>query len=177
MTQLVLTAIGDDRAGLVSALADAVASEGGNWLESQMARLGGKFAGVVLVEAPEARVDGLVAAVQALSAGHLLDVTVTRAEASPPVTGTRLALHLLGHDSPGIVRELSTVLADQGVTIDELSTGTLHAPMGDGILFEADALIRLPEGLHVDDLRAALEGIATELMVDLDLSPEPAPLS
>ena len=177
MTQVVLTAIGDDRAGLVSALADAVASEGGNWLESQMARLGGKFAGVVLVDVPEDRFDGLTAALEALSTGHVLDVTVTRADATPTPSGTRLALHLLGHDSPGIVREFSTVLAQAGVTIDELSTGTLHAPMGDGILFEADAIVRLPEGVGIDDLQAALESIATELMVDLEVSPEPAPFS
>ncbi|HSN43699.1 MAG TPA: ACT domain-containing protein, partial [Propionibacteriaceae bacterium] len=94
MTQVVLTAIGDDRAGLVSALADAVASEGGNWLESQMARLGGKFAGVVLVDVPEDRFDGLTAALEALSTGHVLDVTVTRADATPTPSGTRLALHL-----------------------------------------------------------------------------------
>ncbi|PZO58332.1 MAG: transcriptional regulator, partial [Pseudoxanthomonas suwonensis] len=34
MTQLVLTAIGDDREGLVSALAEQVDLHGGNWLES-----------------------------------------------------------------------------------------------------------------------------------------------
>lgn len=50
MAKLVLTAIGDDRAGLVSALSDAVAERGGNWLESQLARLAGKFAGIALVE-------------------------------------------------------------------------------------------------------------------------------
>ncbi len=171
MTQLVLTAIGDDRAGLVSALAGAVASEGGNWLESQMARLGGKFAGIVLVEAPQDRLDSLVAAVQALSAEHLLDVAVTLAEGAPAAApGTRMALHLLGHDSPGIVREVSGVLAGKGVTIDELSTYTMHAPMGDGVLFEADAIVRLPDELGTEELRAALEGIASELMVDLDLT-------
>jgi len=170
MTQLVLTAIGDDRPGLVSALARAVANEGGNWLESQMGRLGGKFAGIVLVDAPEDRLDSLVAGVQALSAEHLLDVSVTRADGTPIVSGTRLALHLLGHDSPGIVREVSSVLASKGVTIDELSTCTMHAPMGDGVLFEADAVVRLPETLSANELQAALESIAAELMVDLDLS-------
>ena len=36
---LVLTIIGDDRPGIVSALADTVATHGGNWERSQLARL------------------------------------------------------------------------------------------------------------------------------------------
>ncbi len=54
MTPLVLTLIGDDRAGLVSAVAGAVSEHGGNWDRSQMAELAGKFAGIVLVTIPPA---------------------------------------------------------------------------------------------------------------------------
>ena len=49
MATLVLTLIGDDRAGLVNAVAEVVARHGGNWERSQMAELAGKFAGIVLV--------------------------------------------------------------------------------------------------------------------------------
>ena len=49
MATLVLTVIGDDRAGLVNALADVVTAHGGNWERSQLAELAGKFAGIVLV--------------------------------------------------------------------------------------------------------------------------------
>ena len=42
---LVMTVLGNDRPGLVRSLADTVASHGGNWLESRMARLAGQFPG------------------------------------------------------------------------------------------------------------------------------------
>lgn len=170
MAKLVLTAIGSDRAGLVSALSGVVADLGGNWLESQMARLAGKFAGIALVDLPSGNVGDLVAAVQGLRHEGLLDVTVTPVEDETPApSGTTHVLHLIGHDRPGILFQVSDVLASQKVTIDELHTLTSEAPMAGGLLFEANAVIRTPVGLSADDLRAALETIADELMVDLDL--------
>ena len=52
-TPLVLTFVGDDRPGLVNAISEKVAACGATWLESRSARLAGKFAGVLLVSAPD----------------------------------------------------------------------------------------------------------------------------
>ena len=52
----VLTLIGPDSPGLVERLAEAVADAGGNWVESEMSRLAGQFAGILRVQLPgEAR--------------------------------------------------------------------------------------------------------------------------
>ncbi|MCC2101432.1 MAG: amino acid-binding protein, partial [Hyphomicrobiales bacterium] len=59
MTPMVLTLIGDDKPGLVNAASAAVAAHGGTWLESRLARLAGKFAGIVLIAAPEDRAEAL----------------------------------------------------------------------------------------------------------------------
>ncbi len=164
MAKLVLTAIGDDRRGLVSALSGAVADHGGNWIEGQMARLAGKFAGIVLVDIPDAAREAFTDAV-----GHLgvLDVTVTPADADERPTGEVLHVEITGNDRPGIVREVSSALAALGVSIEAMNTLTYDAPMGDGKLFGTDALLVLPEGVTPDAVRAALEGITAELMVDV----------
>ena len=47
--QYVLTIIGNDKSGLVDSLAKVVKEYDGNWLESRMANLAGKFSGIVLV--------------------------------------------------------------------------------------------------------------------------------
>lgn len=169
MAQLVLTAIGDDRAGLVTAMSDVVAAHGGNWERSQMAELAGKFAGIVLVTVPEDRVDELVVALAGLKEQGLLDV-----RADPAGTGASddlptVVLDLVGTDRAGIVRDVSRALASSGVSIDELSTTTRDAPMAGGTLFEAHATLHLPPGVSLDDVRRALEAVADELMVDLDL--------
>jgi glycine cleavage system regulatory protein len=54
-TFLVLTVIGDDRPGLVGELSAAIAAHQGNWLESSMSHLAGKFAGIVRVACPSHR--------------------------------------------------------------------------------------------------------------------------
>ena len=48
-TYLVLTAIGDDRPGLVESLSQVITENSGNWLESSMSQLAGKFAGILRV--------------------------------------------------------------------------------------------------------------------------------
>ena len=66
MTTLVLTVIGDDRSGLVSMLSGVIAQHGGSWERSQMARLAGKFAGIVMVSVPDDRADALIDALEPL---------------------------------------------------------------------------------------------------------------
>ena len=52
METLVLTVIGDDRPGLVSALSACLSGHEAVWQRSQMSRLAGKFAGIVEVVVP-----------------------------------------------------------------------------------------------------------------------------
>lgn len=169
MASLVVTVIGDDRAGLVNALADVIAEHGGNWERSQMAELAGKFAGIVLVTVPDRLSSDLVEALWPLEEQGILDVSVQVGEAQP-FDGVRVDLTLVGADRPGIVREISHVLAGHGVSIDQLSTSTREAPMSGGMLFEASAVLELPAGTDLAAVQAALEALANELMVDIDLS-------
>lgn len=166
MATLVLTVIGDDRAGLVNALADVVADHGGNWERSQMAELAGKFAGVVVVSIPDGRADELVDALEPLHG--MLDVIVQPGLGEQPAS-QRLVLELMGTDRPGIVREITQVLAAHDVSIDQLTTSTREAPMAGGVLFEAHAVLELPADESRQTLRVALESVANELMVDIDL--------
>ena len=173
VASLVLTVIGDDRPGLVSAVSRQVEERGGSWQRSQMARLSGKFAGIALVEVPETAI-----AVLEQSLGELagLDVRVERIEhAEPERDVVPLHLHLLGQDRAGIVAEVSAALAARGVGIDDLATDVREAPMAGGTLFEVDARLSIPQDADLADVRADLERLADELMVDLDLGPAPTP--
>ncbi len=166
MATLVLTVIGDDRAGLVNALADVVTEHGGNWERSQMAELAGKFAGVVVVTVADDRADELIASLEPLHG--MLDVMV-QSGIPEPHGSKRLVLELMGTDRPGIVREISQVLAAHDVSIEELTTSTREAPMAGGVLFEANAVLEVPLGTTRDTLRTALEAVANELMVEIEL--------
>src|SRR5436190_5306988 len=116
MASIILTVIGDDRPGLVSALSAPISAHGASWERSQMSRLAGKFAGIVLVAAPSARLDALVADLRALDAQGL-HVTVERTDRPEERESQRLQLDLLGADHPGIVAEISASLAARRVSI------------------------------------------------------------
>ncbi len=171
MTTLVLTVIGDDRAGLVEALAAVVTRHGGNWKRSSMARLGTKFAGIVEVSVSDAGVDGLIDELGPLEAQGLFDITVERVtEAASVTTHARWQLRLVGQDRPGIVHEIAQALARNGASIEELQTSTSSAPMSAETLFEASAVLVATTAADRGALAADLEALANELMVDLELT-------
>ncbi|MDO8931775.1 MAG: ACT domain-containing protein [Rhodocyclaceae bacterium] len=165
-TYLILTVIGDDRPGLVGELAAAISAHQGNWLESSMSHLAGKFAGIVKVSAPAESVAALKAALAGLSG---LKVTAESSAATAPAGGRRLKLALVGHDRIGIVREVSQVLARHAVNVEDLTTYTSSAPMSAETLFHANAELLAGPELDARALATELERISDDLMVDITL--------
>ena len=165
-TDLVLTVIGDDRPGLVEKLAAAISSQGGNWLESSLSQLAGKFAGIVRVQCEAALVPAMQSVLSALD-----DLRITVETATPRASSTQrtLQLSLVGHDRPGIVREVSQVLAHHAVNVESLNTWTSSAPMSGDMLFHADADLTAAPGLDAAALTTELEAISAEFVVDITL--------
>jgi glycine cleavage system regulatory protein len=165
-TFLVLTVIGDDRPGLVGELSAAIAAHQGNWLESSMSRLAGKFAGIVRVAVPAAQAGALQAALGQLAA---LKVMAEASAEKSVAAGRRLKLALVGHDRIGIVREVSQVLAKHAVNVEKLETHTASAPMSAETLFHAQAELAATASLDARALKAELERLSDDLMVDITL--------
>ncbi len=163
-TKIILSVIGSDRPGLTGALADAVLAAGGNWLDSHLSRLGGKYVGSVLVEIPADGLAQLRAAIAQIDDIGLTVEIVAAGDAEP--AGELLSLSIVGQDRPGIVREVTTALAALHVNIERLQSTTEATAWSGGQLFKADLLLRLPPGVIRAAVQAALEGISGEIMVD-----------
>ncbi len=168
-TSLILTVLGADRPGLVESIARVVADHGANWVESRMAHLAGHFAGILRVEVDAAQAELLAAALRALGDAGL--ESIVHPDATPAALGRQPLVHLdlVGQDRPGIVREISRVLVSHGVNVEELQTECVAAAESGVPLFRAFAKLRLPAGVSEAALRSALEAVAGDLMVDLDL--------
>ncbi len=170
MTSLVLTVIGPDKPGLVEILSQTIARHNGNWLESGMSRLGGKFAGILIISVPTESADAIEKDLIALQ-GKGLKVTTERNEDATTVPGRNpIALELVGHDKPGIVREIAQALAARHINVESLDTELTSGSMSGEQLFKAQASLQAPEGLDIDELQQALEAIASDLMVDITLN-------
>ncbi len=167
LTTLVLTLIGRDQPGLVRNVASVIAAQGGNWLESRLCRLGGEFAGIVRVEVDAAQAAELTTALQEVAG---LRVTVHGEDgAASAVPAATAALDLVGSDRPGILREVSAVLAAHGLNVEDLATERVEAPMGGGKLFQLRAVVSVPAGVELARVRGDLEKLAADLMVELKL--------
>jgi glycine cleavage system regulatory protein len=173
---LVLTVIGSDRPGLVELVARIIASHGGNWLESRMSRLGGEFAGIIRVEIPAAAESALSQDLGALISQGLT-VVCRSGGIEPPAARRFAALDLVGHDRPGIVRDISQALARAGANVEDLTTSCESAPMSGEPLFKAAIKISLPDTCDASGIRRELEQIAANLLVDISLEPLNSPAS
>ena len=167
MTSLIVTLVGPDRPGMVSALSDAATAHGANWTDSLMANFAGQFAGIVQLDVPGNQCDALLAALRALESPGLHISVARAAGAAPTAPARRLTLDLLGHDRPGIIHSISSQLAAHGVSIDTLTTHIASGAMSGEQMFQMKAQLTVPLALDVDTLQEALEGLANELMVDI----------
>lgn len=169
--KVILTVVGSDRPGLTRAIADAVYAAGGNWLESHLSRLGGKYVGSVLVELSAERLGELQAAARAIDAVGL-HVDIVPAAGEGERNGQSLGIEIVGQDRPGIVREVTTVLAGLEVNIEDFTTAIEDSAWSGAPLFRARAKLLIPAKLSTDQVREALERISGEIMVDFSVSGE-----
>ena len=168
-TYLVLTIIADDKQGLVETLAKVIADHKGNWLESSMSQLAGKFAGILRVCVATDHAQMLVDALNNLSAE--LKLVVEQVETTEQAEGPRtVELVLVGNDRSGIIREISHALAVLSVNVEKLSTHCEPAPMSGDVLFRAKAVLRIPTEMSLEDLQGELELLADDLIVELEYS-------
>jgi glycine cleavage system regulatory protein len=173
MATLILSVIGSDRPGLTQALAAAVLSAGGNWLESHLSRLGGLYVGSVLVELEADGVEALRSAVQAVDAQGL-EVRIAPAVEAPGAGGDEVLFSLVGQDRPGIVHQVTAVFSGLHVNIEAFETRISPEPYSGAPLFHLEARLRLPPALTAEEVQAALEAISGEIMVDISLAPAKA---
>lgn len=165
---VVLTVVARDRPGIVRAVAAAIADEGGNWVDSSLARLGGEFAGIVRVDVDRRRMSALESRLQAL-AGDGIQIGL-RATGQPVPDGRPVQLTVTSVDQPGIVFEISEVLAGLGVSIETFKSHVEPGSMTGAPLFLAHARLRVPAGLALERVEEALAGLAGDLLADLDLA-------
>lgn len=160
-----LTVSGEDQIGLVESLAVTIESMGGNWLQSRLCRLEGQFAGIVTV-AFEREPEDLPETVKTLQCSW------------KPMSGERVGaahseqatISILAADRPGIVKQISHVLASGGANVEEVESRVVSAPFSGEQMFEALYRISINSGVDREGLRRGLESLAEELMCELQYS-------
>ena len=168
LTSLVITVIGPDRPGIVSAVSDKAVEFGANWTDSLMANFAGQFAGIVQLQVPAQQCDALMAALRSLESPGMR-IAVAKGGEAESKGARRLKLDLVGNDRPGIIHSISSQLARHGISIEKLKTEVVSGAWSGEQMFQMDARLLVPADLDTDELRSGLESLANELMVDISI--------
>lgn len=166
---IVISVLGHDSPGLVKSLSKIIVAHEGEWIESRMASLAGKFAGILRIDLPTAQVRGFQ---MALQNAEDLGLSVIFEETSPFRPAPRenqFEIELIGQDQPGIVHKISSALAQMNANVDELQTEVIEASMSGESLFKANIKLHIASDVKSSEIRALLEDLANELIVDIEL--------
>lgn len=166
-TSIVLTILADDQTGIIQTVSSVLHKHGGSWTQSSMSSLAGQFAGILLASVPTAN---SLACQQELLGLRSRGLQVIAHICEPPTATAETrecVLDLVGNDRPGIVHEITSVLARHNVNVRALETVVEAASMAGGELFRARAELLVPVSTDIDLLESELEDLANDLMVDI----------
>ena len=167
MKNIIISAIGSDRPGIVSELSGVITSHGGNVEESRMSRLGSDFAIIMLVTVALDWEESLEVALKSIT-----ELTITTKPTKLPQVsdGRQFRIDLSGADNEGIVKVLSKYLAEKSINILEMETHTSQAPVSGTPLFNLSAFVSIPNDVEEKLIQADLSQIAQDLGVEIQLS-------
>lgn len=167
MSNFAVTALGIDHPGIVAAVADALSELGCNLEDSSMTILRGNFAIVLILAATQGvgpeQIEAALSPV-AVSQGLVLDVRPAPADVEGVSTGASWTVTVHGADRPGIVHGITSVLAENGANIVDLTTRVVGGAERPLYVMAID--VTLPDDVNVAVLEAALEAKAISLGVD-----------
>lgn len=168
MHHLSITAIGCDHPGIVAAVTGVLLEQGCNLADCSMALLGGQFAMIILLEAPDS-LDAAHLAESLETVERSLDLRVHVQPASTTAGSSAarpFVLSVYGADHPGIVYRVTAALAACGVNV----TGLVSRVTGED-LYTVVLDLDFPEGLDADRLGADLRAMANDAGLDIALRP------
>jgi methionyl-tRNA formyltransferase len=168
-TLLIVTVMGPDRPGILSLLSDRAHRFRANWAASRLASLAGEFAGMVHFEVPNENAEALAAALQGLESTGMR-VVIAKSEGAGAPAGLRgVQLKLVGDDRLGIVSNLTRILADRSISIEQIQTEIAGDPASGKQTFKIVAHLLVPNAMSSEALKRDLEVLANEMMVDISL--------
>ena len=167
---LVITALGNDKPGIVNELSKAILDHGGNITESRMMVLGGEFAIMLLITGNQENIEKVNAAIESI--GKSLELTLIAKETQPqekPIKRLPYQVTVVSMDHPGIVHNISDFLLSHNLNIEEIETTTYPAAHTGTPMFSLEMTISIPADSSVRSLRDEFITFCDDLNLDANL--------
>ncbi len=169
---LVISALGEDRPGIVQELSRVILDAGCNIEDSRMTVLGGEFAVILLVSGNWNNIAKLESALGGAERRLGLTIVSKRTEARRPAADLLpYSVDVVALDHPGIVHHLAEFFSSRDINIEELSTATYAAAHTGTPMFSVHMTVNVPANVHIASLREEFMDFCDELNLDAVLEP------
>jgi len=164
---IVISALGEDRPGIVEALSQAILDNNCNIEDSRMSVMGGVFAVILLVSGQDVSLEALLQALPGIANKEQLTLTTREAgERSEAGSYLPYQVQIVAMDHPGIVNRLSQFFAKRSINIQQLETSSYSAAHTATPMFAVHMKIEIPANQHLTELRNAFYDLCDEYNLD-----------
>lgn len=168
--KLVLTGLGLDRPGIVDLLSGFIAEREGNIEDSRMAALSGDFAVILLVAGTGTALDGIRKSLPDMEEQTGLKFICREGmPGGKSVDALPYRITLVCMDHPGVVHEISSLLAKKKINIESMKAHSYAAPITGAKLFQLQSVVSIPSSLALADFKAELEAVGADENVDVHI--------
>src|SRR5210317_475127 len=151
---LVISAIGNDRPGIVNNVSQMIVERKGNITSSRLMAMGGEFSLMLMVEGDSDIIEQIQSALPGLDS--ILGLTIVSKHTSGDTqTAERIPcnINVVSMDHPGIVQKVADFFSSRDVNIEEMNTDTYPAAHTGTQMFALNMVVSLPVELKVAPLR------------------------
>ena len=176
MKELVVSAVGPDRPGIVNQLAETLEAFDANIADSRMVNFRGQFAVVMLVEVSESQINELKSRLPARASdvGMRLEVSLAESDGDASASFTRgvpYRIKTYAMDQIGLVHRITHLLHRSNVNIEEMQTRVQPGSYTGTPLFSMEMSVTVPSEVQIKDLKDSLQTLCDDLNCDFTLEP------
>lgn len=169
---LVISALGQDRPGIVNQLSKAIFDSGCNIEDSRMTVLGGEFALILMVSGSWDAIAKLEDQVPALQTDLELTIIARRTSERTDSRGrVPYEIDVVSMDHPGIVQEVTEFFSNRNINIEEMMTGSYAAAHTGTPMFSLKMTVSAPADILIAELRDDFAEFCDDLNLDAALEP------
>ena len=171
-TQLVLSALGEDKPGIIDELSRCVMSSGCNITDSRMTVLGGDFAILLLINGNWNTIAKLEDQITVLEERLGLSITTRRtARKASRKDLLPYGVDVVSLDQPGIVYNLASFFSKRQINIQEMETSGYAAAHTGTPMFSVHLTIDIPASQQISVLREEFMDFCDRLNLDAVMEP------
>jgi len=173
--QLVISAIGSDRPGIVNELSQLIVQNNGNIDDSRMTVLGGEFAIILLISATGNELNSIEQILKQQASSLELSIITKRtsnkvlSEKTPDAKKVPYIVEVLAMDNPGIVYKLADFFSSREINIQSLQTDRYPAPHTGTQMFAIEMIIAVPQTIIINDLREDFLDLCDDMNLDASI--------